>query len=202
MINLEKVFLLKEYWITVWLTQISFFHFTAHIFTDFRSKVTEEPSCLPCTFTLINCTCFTHFTTHVSHVLPYTFYTLYHTRFQRLQIGIGTIRGSNYPLAVLCQDLGLFTLLAAVLWIDEVDHFRFSGPPGLSTIPGWYRACGIGKSEQQVHLQPLCCIWSSGCSFDFFIPVSSLQYQLIGKLKGRGSHPHRWAGENWSDVCW
>ena len=49
-------------------------------------------------------------------VLPYM---LYRTRFKRLQIGIGTLRGSNYPLAVLCQDLGLFTLLAAVLWIEE-----------------------------------------------------------------------------------
>ena len=72
-----------------------------------------------------------------------------------------------------------------------MDHFRLSGPPGLSTMPGWYKACGIGKSEQQVHLQPLCCIWSSGSSFGFCIPVSSLQYQLIGKLKGRGSHTHR-----------
>ena len=49
----------------------------------------------------------------------------------------------------------------------------------------------FGKSEQQVHLQPLCFIWSSGCSFGFCIPVSSLQYQLIGKLKGIGSHLHR-----------
>ena len=61
----------------------------------------------------------------VTHVLPYMFYMVYHTdfymflyivpyMFQRLQIGNATIRGSNYPLAVLCQDLGLFTLLAAV----------------------------------------------------------------------------------------
>ena len=58
------------------------------------------------------------------HVLPYMFYIalpymFYCTRFQRLQTGIGTVRGSNYPLAVLCQDLGLFILLAAVLWIEE-----------------------------------------------------------------------------------
>ena len=51
-------------------------------------------------------------TIHVFHAAPYMFYN---TCFQRLQIGIGTLRGSNYPLAVLCQDLGLFTLLAAVL---------------------------------------------------------------------------------------
>ena len=134
----------------------------------------------------------THYTIHILHALPYTFYR---TCFQRLQIGIGTLRGSNYPLAVLCQILvcSHFWLLFCELkrGADEVDHFRLSGPPGLSTMPGWYKACGIGKSEQQVHLQPLCCIWSSGCSFGFCIPVSSLQYQLIGKLKGRGSHPHR-----------
>ena len=46
-----------------------------------------------------------------------------------------------------------------------MDHFRLSGPPGLSTMPGWYKACEISKSEEQVHLQPLCCIWSSRCSF-------------------------------------
>ena len=57
-------------------------------------------------------------------------------------------------------------------------------------MPGWYKACGIGRSEQQVHLQPaFVCIWSSGCSFGFCIPVSSLQYQLIGKLLGSGTHP-------------
>ena len=38
----------------------------------------------------------------------------------------------------------------------------------------------------------ICCIWSSGCSFGLCIPVSSLQYQLIGKLLGSGTHP---AGE-------
>ena len=60
------------------------------------------------------CACFYHTcsTIHVFHAVPYMFY---HTCFQRLQIGIGILRGSNYPLAVLCQDLGLFTLLAAVL---------------------------------------------------------------------------------------
>ena len=84
---------------------------------------------------------------------------------------------------------------------EEVDHFRLPGPPGLSTMPGWYKVCEIGRSEQQVHLQPLCCMWSSGCSFGFCIPVSSLQYQLNGKLKGRGSFPHRWARQNWSAVC-
>ena len=54
------------------------------------------------------------------------FYMFYRTCFKRLQIVIGTVRGSNYPLAVLCQDLSLFTLLAAVLRIeeeaDEVAH--------------------------------------------------------------------------------
>ena len=55
-------------------------------------------------------------------------------------------------------------------------------------MPGWYKACQIGRSEQQVQLQ-LCCIWSSGYTFGLCIPVSSLQYQLIGKLLGSGSYP-------------
>ena len=40
-------------------------------------------------------------TIHILHALPYMFY---HTCFQRLQIGIATIRGSNYPLA----DMNVF----------------------------------------------------------------------------------------------
>ena len=35
----------------------------------------------------------------------------------------------------------------------------------------------------------ICCIWSSGYTFGLCIPVSSLQYQLIGKLLGSGTHP-------------
>ena len=35
----------------------------------------------------------------------------------------------------------------------------------------------------------ICYIWSSGCRFGSCIPVSSLQYQLIGKLLGSGTHP-------------
>ena len=35
----------------------------------------------------------------------------------------------------------------------------------------------------------ICCTWSSGCMFDLCIPVSSLQYQLIGKFLGSGSLP-------------
>ena len=65
------------------------------------------------------------------------------------------------------------------------------GSPGRSTMPGWYKACQIGRSEQQVRLQPLCCMKSSGCIFGLCIPVSSLQYQLNGKLLGSGSHSYR-----------
>ena len=41
---------------------------------------------------------------------------------------------------------------------------------------------GIGVAKIQ-------CIWSSRCMFSLCIPVSSLQYQLIGKLLGSGTHP-------------
>ena len=103
------------------------------------------------------------------------------------------LSGLNYPLAVLCQDLGLWTF--GYCFVNSWGGF-WGGPIqafvvhfGRSTMPGWYKVCQI--SEQQVHLQPLCCIWSSGCSFGFCIPVSSLQYQLIGKLLGSGSYPSR-----------
>ena len=35
----------------------------------------------------------------------------------------------------------------------------------------------------------ICYIWSSGCKFGLYIPVSSLQYQLIEKLLGCGTLP-------------
>ena len=53
-------------------------------------------------------------------------------------------------------------------------------------MPGWYKACQIGRSEQQVHLQPCVAFGVQGCIFGLCIPVSSLQYQLIGKLLGVG----------------
>ena len=56
-------------------------------------------------------------------------------------------------------------------------------------MPGWYKACQIGRSEQQVRLQHLCRMKSSRCMFGLCIPVSSLQYQLNGKLLGVGPIP-------------
>ena len=51
-------------------------------------------------------------------------------------------------------------------------------------MPGWYRACQIGRSEQQVHLQQFVAFGVQGAGLAPGIPVSSLQYQLIGKLLG------------------
>ena len=141
---------------------------------------------------MLHCMQFSVHVLHVFsvHVSPYTF----------SEISDWNCNSKGVKLPSGCVVLGSrsfthFWLLFCELQrgADEVDHFRLSGPPGLSTMPGWHKACGIGRSEQQVYLQPLRCIWSSGCSFAFCIPVSSLQYQLIGKLKGRGSHSHRWA---------
>ena len=44
---------------------------------------------------------------------------------------------------------------------------------GKSTMPSCGKGCQIGSSEQQVHLQPLCCIWSLGYTFGcvFLCPV-------------------------------
>ena len=139
-------------------------------------------------------TVFTGSTIHILHVVAYTFSEIADRNWNYIPSGYVVPGSRSFHTFGCCF----------VNWrggADEMDHFRLSGPPGFSIMPGWYKACGIGKSEQQVTLQPLCCIWSSGCSFGFCIPVSSLQYQLIGKLKGRGFHPHRWARGNWSDVC-
>ena len=58
-------------------------------------------------------------------------------------------------------------------------------------MPSWYKTCQIGRSEQQVQLQHLLHL-EFRVQFGFCILVSSLQYQLIGKLLGSGTHP---AGE-------
>ena len=44
----------------------------------------------------------------------------------------------------------------------------------------------LTESEQQVHLQLLVAFGVQGTVFGCCIPVSSLQYQLIGKLLGVG----------------
>ena len=44
----------------------------------------------------------------------------------------------------------------------------------------------LTESEQQVHLQLLVAFGVQGTMFGCCIPVSSLQYQLIGKLLGVG----------------
>ena len=49
-------------------------------------------------------------------------------------------------------------------------------------MPGWYRACQIGRSEQQVQLQHFLHLEFRMHIFGLCISVSSLQYQLIGKL--------------------
>ena len=99
--------------------------------------------------------------------------------------------GRNCPLCCVVPGSWLFVFgLKAKLNCGGLFKWTCSdfGLLGWSTMPGWYRACQIGKSEQQVRLQPFGCMKSSGYSFGCCIPVSSLQYQLIGKLLG-GSNP-------------
>ena len=141
-----------------------------------------------------SCLIHTLFTVHVLpymftvHVLPYTFSQVSDRSYNYKEVKLPSgcvVPGSRSIHTFHCCFVNCRG------GAEEVDQFRLPGPPGLSTMPGWYKVCEIGRSEQQVHLQPLCCIWSSGCSFGFCIPVSSLQYQLNGKLKGRGSFPHR-----------
>ena len=89
-------------------------------------------------------TCFyrtRYYHTRFHMFLPYTYY---HTCFHRFQIEVATIRGWNYPLAVLCQDLGLFTPLAAVLSIAEggggLKRWTISG---FLVLLGW-APCQVG----------------------------------------------------------
>ena len=46
---------------------------------------------------------------------------------------------------------------------------------GRSTMPGWYRACQIGRSEQQVHLQQFVAfgVQGAGLAPAFLCPVCS-----------------------------
>ena len=84
----------------------------------------------------------------------------------------------NYLPAVLCWDLGLCNIFGCCL-VNSCGGLRKGEPVqtwvhlGKSTMPGCEKGCQIGSSEQQVHLQPLCCIWSSGYTFGcvFLCPV-------------------------------
>ena len=84
----------------------------------------------------------------------------------------------NYIPAVLCWDLGLSNIFGCCL-VNSCGGLRKGEPVqtwvhlGKSTMPGCEKGCQIGNSEQQVHLQPLCCIWSSGYTFGcvFLCPV-------------------------------
>ena len=51
-------------------------------------------------------------------------------------------------------------------------------------MPGWYKVCQIGRSEQQVHLQQFVAFGVQGTLLASVFLLSSLQYQLIGKLLG------------------
>ena len=79
---------------------------------------------------------------------------------------------------VLSWDLGLSNIFGCCL-VNSCGGLRKGEPVqswvhlGKSTMPGCEKGCQIGSSEQQVHLQSLCCIWSSGYTFGcvFLCPV-------------------------------
>ena len=81
-------------------------------------------------------------------------------------------------------------LIRWILWL--------SGSPGKQH----HATLVQGLSNWQVWaaspLATFCCIWSSGCRFGSCIPVSSLQYQLIGKLLGGSYFPVGELSQNWS----
>ena len=103
---------------------------------------------------------------------------------------LSKLKPNCFP-AVLCWDLGLFYFFGCCLVNSCGGLFRWIHLALDSTWEG--APCQVGT--RLVKLAGLsskstcniCCIWSSGCSFGSCIPVSSLQYQLIGKLLGSGS---------------
>ena len=56
-----------------------------------------------------------------------------------------------------------------------MNHFGFLVHLGRSTMPGWYKACQIGKPEQQVLLQPCVALGVQGAVLApaFLCPVCS-----------------------------
>ena len=62
-------------------------------------------------------------------------------------------------------------LIRWILW-HTVVHL------GRSTMPGWYRACQIGRSEQQVHLQHFVAfgVQGAGLAPAFLCPVCSTSW--------------------------
>ena len=118
----------------------------------------------------------------------------YCTCFQRLQIGIGTIRGSNYPLAVLCQDLGLFTLWAAVLWIAEGGLMRWTISDFLVLL-GW-APCQVGtrlvklaslSSKSTCNLYVAFGVQGAVLASAFLCPVCSIRW--LGSSREEGPIP-------------
>ena len=57
-------------------------------------------------------------------------------------------------------------------------------------MPGWYKVCQIGKSEQQVHLQP--CV-AFGVQGAFWLGHSCVQFAVSAdwEAPGCGSFPSR-----------
>ena len=69
---------------------------------------------------------------------------------------------------------------------------------GRSTMPGWYKAYQIDRSEQQVHLQHLLHLEWSGYSFGYctWCPVCSTSW--LGSSLGVGPLPVGELNQNWS----
>ena len=94
---------------------------------------------------------------------------------------------------VCCPGILVITSLAAVLLNSCGGLFRWAHLALGSTWEG--APCQVGtRSVKLAGLSSkstcnICCIWSSGWMFGLSIPVSSLQYQLIGKLLGGSCFP-------------
>ena len=193
-------------WLQLW--QIYCGHYCdshARIFIWKQKQKVQHSSCLM--YTLI--ADISHFTCSTVHV-----YTFHRTRFQWFQIGIGTVRGWNYHLAVLCQDLGLLHTFGCCFVNCRGGLMRWT-ISGFLVLLGW-APCQVGiRPVELAGLSSkstcnLCVVFGLHCAVlasAFLCPVCSISW--LGSSREEGPIP---IGEleqidlmcvfKVGDICW
>ena len=139
----------------------------------------------------------THFTCSTIHVLQYTFSEIPYRNWN--------YKGVKLPSGCVVPGSWSFHTFRCcfVNWRWGLMRWTISGS---LVLLGW-APCQFGTrlvklaSLSSKSTCNLCVAFGVQGAVLTSIPVSSLQYQLIGKLKGIESHPHRWDRWNWSEVC-
>ena len=96
------------------------------------------------------------FSAYVLQVFPYTFHrTCLHVSlymFSVISDWNSNCKGVKLPSGCVVPRSRSFHTFGCCFvncrgGADEVDHFRLSGPPGLSTMPGWYYCVVVNYTE-------------------------------------------------------